>query len=107
MAGTSASRKAASSNTGAPPKKKLARSPLAPKRFVTLEPVAGVRLAGRAVGLKKHKGVKDLMVAELAPGTTVAGCADSLKMPVGAGRLVPGDPAARQRAGARRQFGQC
>ncbi len=81
MAGTSASRKAASSNTGAPPKKKLARSPLAPKRFVTLEPVAGVRLAGRAVGLKKHKGVKDLMVAELAPGTTVAGVLTRSKCP--------------------------
>ncbi len=81
MAGTSASRKAASSNTGGPPKKKLARSPLAPKRFVTLKPVAGVRLAGRAVGLKKHKGVKDLMVAELAPGTAVAGVLTRSKCP--------------------------
>jgi len=81
MAGTSTSRKSASSNAGAPPKKKLARSPLAPKRFVTLEPVAGVRLAGRAVGLKKHKGVKDLMVAELAPGTTVAGVLTRSKCP--------------------------
>jgi glutamate N-acetyltransferase/amino-acid N-acetyltransferase len=81
MAGTSASRKAASSNTGGPPKKKLARSPLAPKRFVTLEPVAGVRLAGRAVGLKKQKGVKDLMGAALAPGTTVAGVLTRSKCP--------------------------
>ena len=81
MAGTSTSRKSASSNAGAPPKKKLGRSPLAPKRFVTLEPVAGVRLAGRAVGLKKHKGVKDLMVAELAPGTTVAGVLTRSKCP--------------------------
>jgi len=81
MAGTSTSRKSASSNAGAPPKKKFARSPLAPKRFVTLEPVAGVRLAGRAVGLKKHKGVKDLMVAELAPGTTVAGVLTRSKCP--------------------------
>ncbi len=81
MAGTSASRKFTSSNAGAPPKKKLARSPLAPKRFVTLEPVAGVRLAGRAVGLKKHKGVKDLMVAELAPGTAVAGVLTRSKCP--------------------------
>jgi len=65
----------------APPKKALARSPLAPARFPTLGPVAGVRLAGRAVGLKKHKGVKDLMVAELAPGTTAAGVLTRSKCP--------------------------
>ncbi len=43
--------------------------------------VAGVRLAGRAVGLKKHKGVKDLMVAELASGTTAAGVLTRSKCP--------------------------
>ena len=47
-------------------------SPLAPKRFPSVKPVAGVRLAGRAVGLKPN-GAKDLMVAELAKGTTIAG----------------------------------
>ena len=40
-------------------------SPLAPKKFPSIKPVAGVRLSGRAVGLKAS-GAKDLMVAELA-----------------------------------------
>ncbi|MBO6784893.1 MAG: bifunctional glutamate N-acetyltransferase/amino-acid acetyltransferase ArgJ [Alphaproteobacteria bacterium] len=71
-----------SKNTGGtPPKKKLARSPLAPARFPSVAPVAGVRLAGRAVGLKKHKGVKDLMVAAFAPGTTAAGVLTRSKCP--------------------------
>ena len=48
-------------------------SPFAPARFIDLEPVAGVRLAGAATGLKKAKGVHDLMLAEFAPGTTAAG----------------------------------
>ena len=48
-------------------------SPFAPVRFPDLEPVAGVRLAGAATGLKKAKGVFDLMLAEFAPGTTAAG----------------------------------
>jgi glutamate N-acetyltransferase/amino-acid N-acetyltransferase len=49
-----------------------AASPLAPKAFPSVKPVAGVRLSGRAVGLKPN-GAKDLMVAELAKGTTIAG----------------------------------
>jgi glutamate N-acetyltransferase/amino-acid N-acetyltransferase len=48
-------------------------SPFAPARFPDLGPVAGVRLAGAATGLKKAKGVHDLMLAEFAPGTTAAG----------------------------------
>jgi len=48
-------------------------SPLAPKRFPTLPPIAGVRIAGAATGLKKNAGALDLMLAEFAPGTTVAG----------------------------------
>jgi len=48
-------------------------SPFAPSRFPDLEPVAGVRLAGAATGLKKAKGAYDLMLAEFAPGTTAAG----------------------------------
>ncbi|NKB49687.1 MAG: bifunctional glutamate N-acetyltransferase/amino-acid acetyltransferase ArgJ [Alphaproteobacteria bacterium] len=47
-------------------------SPLAPKGFPSIKPVAGVRLAGRAVGLKPG-GAKDLMLAELAKGSTIAG----------------------------------
>ncbi|MFT5180995.1 MAG: glutamate N-acetyltransferase/amino-acid N-acetyltransferase [Alphaproteobacteria bacterium] len=49
-----------------------AASPLAPKGFPPIKPVAGVRLSGRAVGLKPS-GAKDLMLAELAKGTTIAG----------------------------------
>ena len=51
----------------------LEKSPLAPKRFPRIPPIAGVDLAGWHVGLKPAKGVKDLMVARLARGTTVAG----------------------------------
>ena len=47
-------------------------SPLAPKAIVELAPLAGVRLAALACGLR-YKGRDDLMLAELAPGTTVAG----------------------------------
>ena len=48
-------------------------SPFAPRRFPTLSPVAGVRFAGAATGLKKKAGAFDLMLAELAPGTAAAG----------------------------------
>ncbi len=50
----------------------LEKSPLAPERFPDLPPVGGVQIAGRACGLKRS-GAKDLMLAVLAPGTTVAG----------------------------------
>jgi len=48
------------------------RSPLAPDRFPHLPPVAGVGLAAAALGLH-YRGRNDLMLAELAPGTAVAG----------------------------------
>ncbi len=47
-------------------------SPLAPAGFPDLPPLAGVRLASMAAGLKKT-GAPDLMLAELAPGTAMAG----------------------------------
>ncbi len=47
-------------------------SPLAPERFPALEPIAGVRLAAHEAGIR-YSGRKDMMVAELAPGSTVAG----------------------------------
>jgi glutamate N-acetyltransferase/amino-acid N-acetyltransferase len=47
-------------------------SPLAPKTTVTLSPLAGVRLASYACGLR-YQGRTDLMATELSPGTTVAG----------------------------------
>ena len=49
------------------------KSPLAPKRFPALPGIAGVELAGGCIGLKKRRGAKDLMVARLARGTTIAG----------------------------------
>ena len=50
----------------------MALSPLAPKHFPELPPIAGVRLAVLACGIR-YEGRDDLMLAELAPGTAVAG----------------------------------
>ena len=47
-------------------------SPLAPATQPTLPPIKGVRLASFAAGIR-YKVRSDLMVAELAPGTTVGG----------------------------------
>ncbi len=60
----------------------VAASPLAPKSFPSIKPVAGVRLNGRAVGLKPS-GAKDLMVAELVKGTTIAGVLTRSRCPSG------------------------
>jgi glutamate N-acetyltransferase/amino-acid N-acetyltransferase len=50
----------------------LTVSPLAPASQPVLPKIAGVRLAGAAIGLKKNGG-RDLMLVELAQGTTIAG----------------------------------
>jgi glutamate N-acetyltransferase / amino-acid N-acetyltransferase len=47
-------------------------SPLAPPRFPELPPIAGVRLAAFACGIR-YRGRDDLMLAELAPDSAVAG----------------------------------
>ena len=47
-------------------------SPLAPARFPALVPIAGVRLAAFACGIR-YTGRYDLMLVELAPGSTIAG----------------------------------
>ncbi len=47
-------------------------SPLAPERFPELAPIAGVRLAAFACGIR-YTGRDDLMLAELAPDSTIAG----------------------------------
>jgi glutamate N-acetyltransferase / amino-acid N-acetyltransferase len=47
-------------------------SPLAPERFPELAPIAGVRLAAVACGIR-YTGRNDLMLAELAPGSAIAG----------------------------------
>src|ERR1700686_4009762 len=49
-----------------------ALSPLAPARFPELPPIAGVRLAAYAAGIR-YTGRNDLMVAELVPGSAIAG----------------------------------
>jgi glutamate N-acetyltransferase/amino-acid N-acetyltransferase len=48
------------------------QSPLAPARIPVLPPIAGVSLASVHCGIR-YKERRDLMVAMLAPGTTVAG----------------------------------
>ena len=50
----------------------LARSPLARARFPRIPNVAGVKLSAVAAGVRYH-GRKDVMLADLAPGTTVGG----------------------------------
>ncbi|SCA56765.1 Arginine biosynthesis bifunctional protein ArgJ (Includes: Glutamate N-acetyltransferase; Amino-acid acetyltransferase) [Candidatus Terasakiella magnetica] len=47
-------------------------SPLAPEKFPDVDPVKGVRFATRGVGVK-YEGRTDLMVAELAQGSAIAG----------------------------------
>ena len=47
-------------------------SPLAPERFPDLAPIAGVRLAAFACGIR-YTGRDDLMLAELAPDSAIAG----------------------------------
>jgi glutamate N-acetyltransferase / amino-acid N-acetyltransferase len=55
-------------------------APLAPARFPDLPPIAGVRLAAGAAGIR-YQGRKDLMLVELAPGSTVAGLLTQSLMP--------------------------
>src|SRR3954447_8373132 len=55
-------------------------SPLAPARFPELPPIAGVRLAAYAAGVR-YQGRNDVMLAELAPGSTVAGVLTRSQMP--------------------------
>ena len=47
-------------------------SPLAPERFRAVPPVAGARWASLAAGIR-YPGRDDLMLLEVAPGTTAAG----------------------------------
>src|SRR5437763_2887253 len=55
-------------------------SPLAPARFPELPPIPGVRLAAYAAGVR-YQGRNDVMLAELAPGSTVAGVLTRSTMP--------------------------
>src|SRR5262249_22599633 len=49
-----------------------AASPLAPPHFPELVPIPGMRLAAFACGIR-YTGRNDLMLAELVPGTAIAG----------------------------------
>jgi glutamate N-acetyltransferase/amino-acid N-acetyltransferase len=56
------------------------RSPLAPERFPEMPPIAGVRLATGAARLR-YRGRPDLLLVELAPGSTVAGLLTRSQVP--------------------------
>ncbi len=73
-AGKTARRGVASKGKPAPKKADAghAVSPLAPKSFATLPPLAGVRLATAEAGVR-YKDRTDVLLAVLAPGTQVAG----------------------------------
>src|SRR5215468_10136560 len=55
-------------------------SPLAPARFPDLPPIAGVRLATAAAGIR-YAGRTDVLLTLLDPGTTVAGVLTRSKCP--------------------------
>ena len=56
------------------------RSPLAPERFPDIPPIPGVRLATAAAGLRYRERL-DLLLVELAEGTTVAGLLTCSRVP--------------------------
>jgi glutamate N-acetyltransferase/amino-acid N-acetyltransferase len=64
--------KKAPAKKAAAPKISHAISPLAPKSFAHLPPLAGVRLATGEAGIK-YRNRTDVLLAILAPGTAVAG----------------------------------
>ena len=76
-------------------------SPLAPGPFPEMPPVAGVRLATAAAGIR-YKDRPDLLLATMAPETTAAGCLHPLADRLGPRRVVP-QGARRQGAGTGRQ----
>src|ERR1700693_5376703 len=55
-------------------------SSLAPDHFPDLAPIPGVRLAAYAAGIR-YTGRNDVMLAELAPGSTIAGVLTQSTMP--------------------------
>jgi glutamate N-acetyltransferase / amino-acid N-acetyltransferase len=55
-------------------------SPLAPAVFPAMPPIAGVRLASYAAGIR-YQNRDDVMLAELAPGTAIAGVFTQSTMP--------------------------
>src|SRR5436305_14719624 len=58
----------------------VAVSPLAPKSVPAMPPIAGVKLATAAAGIK-YANRTDVLLALFAPGTTVAGVFTQSKCP--------------------------
>ena len=80
-------------------------SPLAPERFPTLAPIAGVRLAAHAAGIRytrAHRSDGRRTGAGQHGGRGV----DDVSDPRASGRVVPAEPDRRPSAGNRRQFRQ-
>ena len=50
----------------------LEKSPLAPSHFPSIPPIGGVRFSVASAGIK-YVGRTDIMLAELSPGTSIAG----------------------------------
>ena len=81
-------------------------SPLAPASFPDMPPVAGVRLATAAAGIR-YPGRTDVLLALFDPGTAVSGVFTRSKCPSARGRLVPRADRKRPRQRAGGQFRQC
>ena len=77
---------------------KTVRSPLAPRSFPRLPAVDGVRSSSLAAGFR-YSGRRDLFLAELAPGTAVAGLFTTSK--------TAAAPVEWSRRAARRGDGRC
>jgi glutamate N-acetyltransferase/amino-acid N-acetyltransferase len=71
-AGKAATRAATKAGPKVAPKADHAVSPLAPKTYPALPPLAGVRLSSGAAGVR-YKDRTDVLLAVFAPGTQVAG----------------------------------
>ena len=63
-------------------------SPLAPKTYPALPPIAGVRFATIAAGVR-YSGRTDVMMALFDSAGGGRGRVHALEVPLGAGRLVP------------------
>lgn len=62
------------------PAKHLPRSPLAPKAFPVMPPIAGVEIGVAAAGIR-YRGRNDMMLVAFAPGTQVAGVFTTSRIP--------------------------
>ncbi len=84
----------------------LAISPLAPKRFANLPPLAGVRLSTGEAGVK-YKDRTDVLLAVFRAGHERGGRFHQIQDGIRAGRVVQIAPEERRRARACREQRQC